>query len=221
MSFKDIIKKSILENFANTSFSVKEVIYYLSVSVIVGFFIFLIYRVVCKRGFYSKAFSVSLMIMPVITATIIITIQTSVVVSLGMVGALSIVRFRTALKNPLDLIFMFWSISMGIVAGAGLPVIAGVMSLLVAIILLTTELIPMGRCGKLLNVCTQEEISSVSEIVRKYDSKTKIKSQSYNGKYTSVLYVISAKCGDELFDELKNDEKIISFSIVEQDEQQF
>lgn len=221
MSFRDIIKKSILESFMDTSFSIREVIYYLLVSVIVGLFIFVIYRIVCRRGFYSKAFNISLVLMPVITATIIITIQTSVVVSLGMVGALSIVRFRTALKNPLDLIFMFWAISMGIVAGAGLPVVAGVMSLIVAIILLIMNLMPVGLNGKLLNICTMERAEEITAIVKKYDSGAKIKSQSYNGKYSNFLFVVSSRCGNEMFDSLKQNEKIVSFSIVNQEENQF
>ena len=221
MSFKDIIKKSILDNFVNSTFSVKEIMYLLSISVIVGIFIFIIYRMVCKMGFYSKAFNTSLVIMPVITATIIITIQSSIVVSLGMVGALSIVRFRTALKNPLDLIFMFWSISMGIVVGGGLPLVACIMSLIVAIILLVINVIPMGAHGKLLNICTKESATDVTEIVKQFDANAKIKSQSYNGQYTNILFIVSSKCGNEMCDLLTKNEKIISFSITAQEEHQF
>lgn len=221
MSFKDIIKKSVLNNFSNSAFTVKEIVYLLGMSVLIGIFIFMIYRLVCKQGFYSKAFNMSLVIMPIITATIIITIQTSIVVSLGMVGALSIVRFRTALKNPLDLMFMFWSISMGIVIGAALPIVACVMSLIVAIIMLAMNIIPMGSKGKLLNITTEGTVSEITEIVKKFDAGAKIKSQSYNGKFTNILYIVSSKCDTEAFDEMSKNEKIMTISIVEQEESQF
>lgn len=221
MSFKDIIKGSILDNFANQAFTIKETAYLLIVSMLVGMFIFIIYRLVCRSGFYSKAFNISLVVMPVITATIIVTIQTSVVVSLGMVGALSIVRFRTALKNPLDLIFMFWSISAGIVTGAGLPAVVCIMSLVVAIILLLLNLLPVGAHGKLLNICTKENAADVEEIVKQFDKKAKLKSQSFNGQYTNMLFIVSSKCGIAMFDGLKKNKQIISFTVVEQEEQQF
>lgn len=221
MSFKDIIKKSILENYVNTTFSVKEVIYLLFVSLIVGIFIFFIYRLICNNGFYSKAFNISLILMPIITATIILAIQTSVVVSLGMVGALSIVRFRTALKNPLDLIFMFWSISMGIVVGAGLPLIAAIMSLIVATVLLVVNLVPMGSRKKLINITTQKGATEVIDFVKQYDPRVSIKSKSYNGKNTSILMVISSKCDNTLFDSLVENEDVVSISIVDQNEHQF
>ena len=120
MSIQDVLKKSFLQGFQNTNLSMKTVALLLVAAGVLGIYLFFVYRIMTANTFYSKNFNVSLIMMCVITTAIIVTIQSSVVVSLGMVGALSIVRFRTAVKDPLDLIFMFWSISIGIICGAGM-----------------------------------------------------------------------------------------------------
>lgn len=118
MSFKDIFKKSFLEGFASTEITTVTIVAALAVASALAFYIFLVYRVLTRKTFYSKNFNISLAGITVITAALILTMQSSVVLSLGMVGALSIVRFRTAIKDPMDLMFLFWSISVGIICGA-------------------------------------------------------------------------------------------------------
>ena len=107
-SFKDILKKSFLEGFASSDITAKTVMVALLVTTLIAVYIFVVYKLMCRKTFYSKNFNISLVGVALITAAIIITIQSSVVVSLGMVGALSIVRFRTAVKDPMDLMFLFW-----------------------------------------------------------------------------------------------------------------
>ena len=99
-------------------------------------YIFLVYRVVTRRTFYSKNFNISLAMLCLITAAIILAIQFSIVISLGMVGAMSIVRFRTAIKEPLDIAFLFWSIAAGIVLAAGMIPLAVFGSVLIGVTLL-------------------------------------------------------------------------------------
>ena len=124
MKFADIFKKSFLEGYSNVELSSTQIIIALAIACVISLYIFYTYRIMTRRTFYSKNFNISLVAMCLITAAIIITIQSSVVVSLGMVGALSIVRFRTAIKDPMDLVFLFWSISVGIICGAGLSQIS-------------------------------------------------------------------------------------------------
>ena len=124
MSFKDIFKKSFLEGFASTEITTVTVLAALAIACALAFYIFLTYRVLTRKTFYSKNFNISLAGITVITAALILTMQSSVVLSLGMVGALSIVRFRTAIKDPIDLMFLFWAISVGIICGAGLAQVA-------------------------------------------------------------------------------------------------
>lgn len=106
-----------------------------AVTLMISVYIYYIYKRVTKNSFYNKDFNLSVILIALITAGIILTIQSNIVVSLGMVGALSIVRFRTAIKNPLDLAFLYWAISVGIISGAGFAVIAIIVSLVVTIII--------------------------------------------------------------------------------------
>ena len=129
MSFKDIFKKSFLEGFASTEITTLTVVTALGVACLLALYIFFVYRVVTRKTFYSKNFNITLAGVTVITASLILTMQSSVVLSLGMVGALSIVRFRTAIKEPLDIAFLFWSIAVGIVLGAGLVIVENLTNL--------------------------------------------------------------------------------------------
>jgi uncharacterized membrane protein YhiD involved in acid resistance len=133
-SFKDIFKSSFLDT--ATSFSLLDTMIAMCVGLILGLFIFLVYKKTFNGVLYSASFGVSLIAMTLITTFIILAITSNVVLSLGMVGALSIVRFRTAVKEPLDISFLFWSIAVGIVTGAGLIPLAVIGSVLIGIILL-------------------------------------------------------------------------------------
>lgn len=134
MTFKDIFKSSFLET--TTTFSITDTILALILSFIIGIFIMTIYKKTFKGVMYSNSFCVSLLALTLITTVIILAVTSNVVLSLGMVGALSIVRFRTAIKEPLDIVFLFWSISVGIVLGAGLLPLAIVGSIFIGITLL-------------------------------------------------------------------------------------
>lgn len=120
LNFQDVIKKSIvhLEAFRNISYI--DILLGLAVSFGIGMFIYFIYRKTFRGVVYSYNYNVTFVLMSMITTLIIMTISTNIVLSLGMVGALSIVRFRTAVKDPLDIVYMFWAISVGIATGAKL-----------------------------------------------------------------------------------------------------
>lgn len=119
MSFKDIFKSSFLERMVS-SFSITDIALGLGVAFLIGLFIYAVYRKTFSGVLYSHSFGISLVALPMITAVLILTVTSNVVLSLGMVGALSIVRFRAAIKDPLDIVYLFWSIGTGIVCGAGL-----------------------------------------------------------------------------------------------------
>ena len=113
-NFSDIFKKSFLEGFTGGDISTGRIAATLAVTALIALYIFVIYRVVTRKTFYSKTFNISLVALAVVTSAIILAMQSNLVISLGMVGALSIIRFRTAIKDPMDLVFLFWSISVGI-----------------------------------------------------------------------------------------------------------
>lgn len=134
MSFSDIFKTNFLEQ-AKT-FSITDMCISLGLSFIVGLFIFFIYKKTFNGVMYSSSFGLSLIIMTMITSLVILAVTSNVVLSLGMVGALSIVRFRTAIKEPMDIAFLFWAIAVGIVLGAGLITLAITGSVFIGLILL-------------------------------------------------------------------------------------
>ncbi|GAB6931327.1 DUF4956 domain-containing protein [Paenibacillus sp. JCM 10914] len=133
-NFSNIIKKSVMENFVS-DISISNILITLAVAFVIGLFIYLLYKRVFSGVLYSKSFNVSLIGMTMITAVVIIAINSNLVLSLGMVGALSIVRFRTPIKDPTDLIFLFWSAVAGIVTGAGFYTLAVIGSIIVGLIL--------------------------------------------------------------------------------------
>ena len=134
MTFNDIFKSSFLEK--ATSFNAIDMIIALALAFAIGLFIFLVYKKTFRGVMYSENFGVSLVAMTLVTTLIILAVTSNVVLSLGMVGALSIVRFRSAVKEPLDIAFVFWSVSVGIVLGAGLIPLAIFGSVFIGIIML-------------------------------------------------------------------------------------
>ena len=134
MTFNDIFKSSFLENVS--AVSLLDMVLALALAFGVGMFIFLIYKKTYAGVMYSSSFGVTLVALTMITTLVILAVTSNVVLSLGMVGALSIVRFRTAIKEPLDIAFLFWSIAAGIVLAAGLIPLAVCGSLIIGVILL-------------------------------------------------------------------------------------
>jgi uncharacterized membrane protein YhiD involved in acid resistance len=134
-NFSDIFKNSFLEN-AVTNFSFVDVAVTLLISFLLGLFIYSVYQKTFNGVMYSKNFNVSLVGMAMITTLIIMGVTSNIVLSLGMVGALSIVRFRTAVKDPIDIVYIFWAIAVGIVTGAGQFLLAIIGSLVVGMMLI-------------------------------------------------------------------------------------
>lgn len=134
MTFNDIFKSNILENV--TSVSIADMILAIFLAFGLGMFIFFVYKKTYSGVMYSSGFATTLVAMTMITTVVILAVTSNVVLSLGMVGALSIVRFRTAIKEPLDIAFLFWSIAVGIVLAAGMIPLAVIGSVVIGIILL-------------------------------------------------------------------------------------
>ncbi len=136
VNFQDIFKKSVMNLDAFNSVSYIDLVFGLGSAFLIGLFIFFIYKKTFRGVVYSYNYNVTFVLMTMITALIIMTISTNIVLSLGMVGALSIVRFRTAVKDPLDIVYMFWAISVGIASGAKLYPVALFGSLVIGAVLI-------------------------------------------------------------------------------------
>ena len=216
MSFTDVIKKSILQGFTNTDIPTIQIVMTLGITFLIALYIFFIYRMVNKTALYDKSFHVSMAIISVITAGIIIAMQSSIVISLGMVGALSIVRFRTAIKNPMDLLFLFWSIGVGIICGAGLFEIALIVSLMVTIGIFFLEFMPDNKKPYLLIINGSRELdeTEVLDCVRKYSKNVKVRSRNMKKNGTDYIIEVHTKQEKELLDSLSSVEAIAQLSLL-------
>ena len=195
MGFGDIFKKSFMEGFYSTDVSLATILLSLAIVCLIALYIFFAYRLLTRRTFYNKNFGISLAALAIITAAIILTIQSSIVISLGMVGALSIVRFRTAIKEPLDLVFLFWSISAGIICGAGLYSLAIIVSLIVTVALLVLDLIPVTKAPMLLIVSTADPDgeNALLDVVKKYSKYYRVKSRNVSSGRMDLIVEVRVK----------------------------
>lgn len=134
MSFHDIFKSSFLESVSE--FSIIDTILGMAVALVIGLFIFMIYKKTLTGIMYSSGFALTLVGLSLVTTLVIMAVTSNVVLSLGMVGALSIVRFRTAIKEPVEIVFLFWALAAGIVIGAGMVPLAIIGSVMIGVILL-------------------------------------------------------------------------------------
>jgi uncharacterized membrane protein YhiD involved in acid resistance len=215
----DIFKKSFLQGFASTSISSKEVLVALIVTFVIGIYIFFAYRVVTRKTFYSKNFNISLVGVALITAAIIVTIQSSVVVSLGMVGALSIVRFRTAIKDPMDLMFLFWSISVGIICGAGFAEFAILLSLVLTFTLILLDRLPVAKAPMILviNALDIDAENVIIDNVEEYVKHYNVKSRNLTSTSLDLTIELRTDKGAELVRSLMDLEGVSSASLISHD----
>ncbi len=133
MTFNDIFKSSFLES--TTEFSLLDVLLAMAFACVLGAFIYFVYKKTFQGVMYSSGFGITLVGLTMVTTLVILAVTSNVVLSLGMVGALSIVRFRAAIKEPFEIVFLFWALAVGIVIGAGMFLLAVVGSLIIGIIL--------------------------------------------------------------------------------------
>ena len=219
MSFKDVFKKSFLEGFTRYDATPENILIVFAISSFFALYIFFAYRILTRRTFYSKSFNISLPALVLITAGIILTIQSSVVVSLGMVGALSIVRFRTAVKDPMDLVFLFWAISTGIICGAGLAQIACVLCFVLTFVLVVFDKIPVGRSPKVLMVSgsSHDVEARVIDTLEKYCRFYSVKSRAFASSRIDMVVELRTNKESELIREMAGLENVTSSTLLAHD----
>ena len=197
MNIIDLLKKAFLEGFASTELSPSVIVTCLGTAALLGIYVFFAYRFLTRKAFFNKNFSIALIGVAEITAAIILTVQSSVVISLGMVGALSIVRFRTAVKDPLDLVFLFWAISVGIVCGAGLALVAVLLCLVLSILLYVFNALPIAKAPVLLLVSSSDlnAETKVLETASKHSKAAVVKSRSLTPERIDLI--VELRSADE------------------------
>ena len=218
-TFSDIFKKSFLEGFNSGDITTGRILVTLCVTAVLAAYIFIVYYTASKKTFYNKSFNISMALVAVITSAIILAMQSNLVISLGMVGALSIVRFRTAIKDPMDLMFLFWSISTGIICGANMYVIALISSLVITIGLFLLELTPMGKAACLLVVSMEkaEKEEAVLSAVREFSRICQIKSRNLSDGGMNLIVECKPDKGQELVVKVKEIEGVFGVSLMAHD----
>lgn len=215
MSFTDMIKNSVLNEFTG-SVSIDKLVLSLLVAFLIGLFIIYIYRKTYTGVVYSKAFALCIILLAMVTSLVIRTISSNLALSLGMVGALSIVRFRTAIKEPVDTVFMFWAITAGIMSGAGLYLASIIASLALGLFYWISYLMGFKVSSKYLFIIKYDMRidDKIGEKLKKLP-KHKLRSKSIVDSKCELTFEISIKDNnDKVLDDFKSLPGIISASLI-------
>ena len=190
MSFKDIFKSSFLER--TTSFSIPDTLISLALAFALGMFIYFVYKKTYQGVVFSRSFGVSLVALTMIGTFVILAVTSNVVLSLGMVGALSIVRFRTAIKDPLDIVYLFWAIAVGIVLGAGMYPLAVIGSLIVGAILIVFVNAKSSYCEYIVVVECKDDAAEKKavDLIKEGTKKCNLKTKTVTRGYIEITYEV-------------------------------
>ena len=199
MSFSDIFKSSFLDNVA--AVTLPDMLLALVLAFGIGMFIFLIYKKTYAGVMYSSSFGVTLVALTMITTLVILAVTSNVVLSLGMVGALSIVRFRTAIKEPMDIAFLFWSIAVGIVLAAGMIPLAIVGSLIIGIIMIVfcNRKSALKPYIAVVSCNGADAEKKVAAFLKEHTGKAVVKSKSAQAGNIELSYEVTLKGDDTDF----------------------
>ena len=216
MSTRDFIKNSILNSDMYTTVDVGKIVLSLVVALVLGILILLVYKQFYAGVVFSKSFAVTLVGMCVLTCMVTLAISTNIVISLGMVGALSIVRFRTAVKDPLDLLYLFWSITCGITTGAGMYLLTLAASVIVIIMLAIFYAKP-SKGQVFVAVIHYEGKETGDEILRAFGKlKYVIKSKTMRGNVIEMAVEVYCKDDNLFFQEkIKDIENVKDITLIQ------
>ena len=219
MTFSDIFKKSFLEGFTSTDINVYTAAAAMLITCVLALYIFVVYRVVTRKTFYSKSFNITLAGIALITSSIILTIQSNIVVSLGMVGALSIVRFRTAIKDPMDLMFLFWSIAVGIICGVGMAEIAMILSIIMTVGILILDRLPVAKAPLILVVNASDlgAEEAIMSVVKNFAKHSTVKSRNLTKSSLDLIIELRTAEGSQLVREVLGVASVSAASLLTHD----
>jgi uncharacterized membrane protein YhiD involved in acid resistance len=199
ITFQDIFKSSFLENI--NAVPLMDMLITLLLSFVLGLYIFFVYKKTYSGVMYSASFGITLIALSMITSLLILAVTSNIVLSLGMVGALSIVRFRTAIKEPSDIAFLFWSIAVGIVLAAGLIPLALFGSLFIGIIMLIFANTKTSEQPYILVVhCLNEDVEQeILSLINSSAKRYSLKSKTIMPEQIELNYEVRLKSADSSF----------------------
>lgn len=185
----------------------------------VSLYEFFVYQVILRRSLYNKAFNITISVLPIFIATIILCLQSNLVITLGTIGALAIIRFRTAVKDPVDLIFILWSIHTGITCGCQMYEVSIMTSLVATLILVVLNRANIRTKTHILVMhCDKAESEPVvTKLLEKYTKKFRVKSRNYTNKGMDYVFEIIAMDASGLTQGLEIEKCVERFSLMEYD----
>lgn len=210
--------ENIFNMYSNESITTVTIISVLLMVLFLGVYEFLVYRFVSHRAFYNKSFNITIAILPFFISTIILCLQSNIIITLGTIGALAIIRFRTAIKDPVDMLYLLWSVYIGIICGCQLFEVGVLTSILVTVVLVVLDNINFGRRPFVLILHSNEDIEN--ELQNSFKTKkinNKFKSRNYTNKGYDYAIEFTTKDIEGLKTELAKNENITKYSIIEYD----
>ena len=207
--------ESIMSKYSNLEIDTNTILSVLLVTLLLSIYEYLVYRYVSKRAFYNKSFNISITIIPLFLSTIIMCLQSNIIITLGTIGALAIIRFRTAIKDPVDMLYILWSIHIGITCGCMLYEVAFTTSLVVTFVILILDRVSIGKKPYILVIHSDSDID-IYDLLHKI-GRIRVKSRNYTSTGMDYTIEITTKKINELMDALKNNKEISRFSLIEYD----
>ena len=210
--------ENIINMYSNESITTITIISVLLMVLFLALYEFLVYRFVSHRSFYNKSFNITIAILPFFISTIILCLQSNIIITLGTIGALAIIRFRTAIKDPVDMLYLLWSVYVGIICGCQLFEVGVLTSILVTIVLIILDHINFGRKPFVLILHSNEDIEN--ELQNTFKNKkisNKFKSRNYTSKGYDYAIEFTTKDIEGLKNELSKNTKVSKYSIIEYD----
>lgn len=219
MNFISGIFETIANTYSSDIIKTTHVVAMLAVVMGLAIYEYIVYRLVSHRAFYNRSFNITIAVLPFFISTIIMCLQSNIVITLGTIGALAIIRFRTAVKDPVDMIYILWSIHIGIICGCQLYEVAVLTSLLVTVFLILFSHIKIG--GKsyclVVRLKTGSDEEALMNCIKQFSKKNRIKNRNYTGKGIDYVIECSLKTPSELTVALEAEEIVERFSLLEYD----
>ena len=219
MGLISAVGNRIMESFQHNEITTSLLLAVLFVTGILALYEYIVYQVILHRSLYNKAFNISIAVLPFFISTIILCLQSNLVITLGTIGALAIIRFRTAVKDPVDLIFILWSIHIGITCGCQLYELSIVTALIVTVILVALSRVNVRMKSHILVVhCdSSDSESKLTELLQKHTKKYRTKSRNHTEKGMDYVFEIITKEAAPLVSGLEKAADIKRFSLMEYD----
>ncbi len=210
--------ENIINLYSNESITTTTIIAVLLMVLFLGVYEFFVYRFISHRSFYNKSFNITISVLPFFISTIILCLQSNIIITLGTIGALAIIRFRTAIKDPVDMLYLLWSVYIGIICGCQLYEVGVLTSILVTIVLVLLEHINFGRRPFVLILHSNSDIEKdVVESFKNNKISYKFKSRNYTNKGYDYAIELTIKDIEGLKKELSDNKKVTKYSIIEYD----